>query len=100
MIQEVTPAGFKRVGRSSEWYRQSLSVQAGRNEAGRIANESFGHPVQQREQSTLPKRNQRCVSGASSGFDFQFDFNTRSQPINDPDQAIHGETCQVGVADT
>ena len=51
MIQEVTAAGFKRVGRSSEWYRQSLSVQAGRNEAQRIANESVGHPVQQREQS-------------------------------------------------
>jgi hypothetical protein len=43
---------------------------------------------------------QRSVPGACSEFDFQFDFNTRSEPINDPDQAIDGETCQIGVADT
>ena len=42
---------------------------------------------------------QHGVPGECSGFDFQFDFNTGSEPINDPNQAIHGETCQVGVAD-
>jgi len=53
---------------------------------------------------TLSARNallsQRSVPGTRGGFDFHFDLNTGSEPIDDTDQAIHGETCQFSIADT
>jgi hypothetical protein len=43
---------------------------------------------------------QRSVPRTHGGPDLQFDLNTGAEPIDDPDQTIHSETCQVGIADT